>query len=90
MDKINGHSSNIGLSSNQFQGSVTLTQYAKSGDMLMQYVFKDCWPQTFSEIALSYDTASDIETFDITWSYNYYTTFGFNDAADAAFLSDQE
>ena len=90
MDKINGHSSNIGLSSNQFQGSVTLTQYAKSGDMLMQYAFKDCWPQTISEIALSYDTASDIETFDITWSYNYYTTFGFNDAADAAFLSDQE
>ena len=40
----------------------------------MVYTFVDCWPQTVSEIALSYDTASDIETFDITWAYNYYTT----------------
>ena len=40
----------------------------------MVYTFVDCWPQTVSEIALSYDTASDIETFDITWAYNYYTS----------------
>ena len=32
----------------------------------------DCWPQSVSEIALSYDTASDIEQFDVTWSYQYY------------------
>ena len=23
---------------------------------------------------MSYDTASDIETFDVTWAYNYFTT----------------
>ena len=39
----------------------------------MTYEFVDIWPTTLSEIALSYDTASDIEQFDVTWSYNYYT-----------------
>jgi len=91
MDKINGHTNNEGISdSTSWQGSVFLTQYDKSGTMIMQYTFKDAWPQTIAEVALSYDTASDIEVFDITWAYNYYTTAGFEHAADAAFLSDQE
>ena len=91
MDILNGHKDNSGVSdSSTFYGTVNLTQYAKTGEMLMQYRFNDCWPSTISEIALSYDTASDIETFDITWSYNYYETFGFNNAADAAGMSDAE
>ena len=40
------------------------------------YEFVDCWPTAISEIALSYDTASDIEQFDVTWAYNYYTLQG--------------
>ena len=40
----------------------------------MSWTFVDCWPQTISEIALSYDTASDIEQYDVTWAYNYYTS----------------
>ena len=75
MDGINTHVGNIGSTNNaDWQGTVTLTQYSKNGDSLMVYTFVDCWPQTVSEIALSYDTASDIETFDITWAYNYYTS----------------
>ena len=75
MDSINTHVGNISHSDNtSWQGTVSLTQYSKEGDALMVYTFEDCWPQTISEIALSYDTASDIETFDITWAYNYYTT----------------
>ena len=75
MDGINTHVGNISYSDNaSWQGTVTLTQYSKEGKSLMVYTFEDCWPQTVSEIALSYDTASDIETFDITWAYNYYTS----------------
>jgi len=74
MDKINSTSDNYGYadSSSGF-GSVTLTQYDKEGKSLLTWTFEDCWPQTISEIALSYDTASDIEQFDVTWAYNYYT-----------------
>ena len=83
MDKINGHVDNVSsleTSTSDFMGKYsgkgTLTQYPKSGSLAAKILstveFIDMWPQTVSEIALSYDTASDIEQFDVTWSYNYY------------------
>jgi hypothetical protein len=74
MEAINGAEDNIGYSdSTSMYGDVKLTQYSKDGESLMTWTFVDCWPQTISEVAMSYDTASDIETFDVTWAYNYYT-----------------
>ena len=73
-NKINNTAGNVGFSdSTSAFGSVTLTQYNKTGSSLLSWTFIDAWPQTISEVALSYDTASEIETFDITWAYNYYT-----------------
>ena len=83
MDKINGHVSNVsGLETEtgnfmgKYSGEGQLTQYSKAGgaatNKLSTVTFVDLWPQTVSEIALSYDTASDIEQFDVTWSYNHY------------------
>ena len=43
-------------------------------DTLLKWFFVYIWPQTISEIALSYDTASDIEQYDVTWAYNYNTS----------------
>jgi len=72
--EINNTAGNIGHSNNfSGFGSVVLTQYNKVGKSLLTWTFVDCWPQTIAEIAMSYDTASDIETFDVTWAYNYYT-----------------
>ena len=73
MNRINNTGTNYGYSDNSSGfGEVTLTQYDKTGRSLLTWTFVDCWPQTISEVALSYDTASDIETFDVTWAYNYY------------------
>ena len=77
MNEINGHSTNLTDlldTTGGWQGTGTLTQYSKDGKSLMVYTFEGLWPQTITEIALSYDTVSDIETYDVTWSYNYYTT----------------
>ena len=74
MGAINGTGTNYGYSdSTSGFGTVTLTQFSKTGTSLLKWEFVDAWPQTVSEIALSYDTASDIEQFDVTWAYNYYT-----------------
>ena len=81
MDKINGHVDNKSSLENEnknFMGKYsavgTLYQYAKDGETILSVVeFVDLWPQSVSEIALSYDTASDIEQFDCTWAYNHYT-----------------
>ena len=74
VDVINSTGGNLGYSdSTSGFGTVTLTQFSKTGKSLVSWEFVDAWPQTVSEIALSYDTASDIEQFDVTWAYNYYT-----------------
>ena len=80
MDLINGHVSNessLEGSTADFMGKYsakgTLSQYAKDGTTTLSTVnFIDMWPQSVTEIALSYDTASDLEQFDVTWSYNHY------------------
>ena len=75
MNAMNTHVANVGFSNNNdWAGSLTLTQYSKDGESLMSWTFVDAWPQTVAEIALSYDTASDIEQYDVTWAYNYYTS----------------
>ena len=83
MDKMNGHVSNKGFSNNtDWVTDLELIQYSKDGEHLMFYEFIDCWPQTLAEIPLSYDTASDLEQFDVTWAYNYYTTGDVTDVID--------
>ena len=80
MDKINGHVDNVssleGETTNfmgKYSGTGTLFQYAKDGTTTLSEIkFVDMWPQSVTEIALSYDTASDLEQFDVTWSYNHY------------------
>ena len=77
MDNINTTVDNEGFSDNDsWAASASLRQYGKDGNALIDYDFWDIWPTTISEIALSYDTASDIEQFDVTWAYNYYTQTG--------------
>ncbi len=82
MDKINSHvynKSSLESATGNFMGKYsstgTLKQYNKAGDTapLSTVDFVDMWPQTVAEIPLSYDTASDLEQFDVTWAYNHYT-----------------
>ena len=80
MDKINGHVDNVSSLEEEttnfmgkYSGTGTLFQYAKDGTTTLSEIkFVDMWPQCVTEIALSYDTASDLEQFDVTWSYNHY------------------
>ena len=80
MDQINGHVDNVssleGETTNfmgKYSGVGTLFQYAKDGTTTLSEIkFVDMWPQSVTEIPLSYDTASDLEQFDVTWSYNHY------------------
>ena len=85
MAMINGHNDNKArYTASNWKVQGTLKQYAKDGVMLMNFKFNGMWPQTLSEIALSYDTASDIEQYDVTWAYDWYEIA----AGDAASLQD--
>jgi len=77
MEFINNTTSNKSKASADFgTGTAQLIHYQKDGSKTMTYQFEEIWPTAISEIALSYDTASDIEQFDVTWAYNYYTFTG--------------
>ena len=77
MEQINGTISNESKATADFgTGTAQLIHYQKDGTATMTYQFEEIWPTAISEIALSYDTASDIEQFDVTWAYNYYTMSG--------------
>ena len=71
--------SNTGGAWGKYAGTAELLQYGKNGKLLLKVIFIDCWPQSISEIALSYDTASDLEQFDVTWSYQHYKIQGHGD-----------
>ena len=78
MNAINGTNDNgldAGINTaNGFGGTVKLIQYGKSSTTAIHTItFVDCWPTTVGEAPVSYDTASDILQFDVTWAYNYYT-----------------
>ena len=78
MELINSHKDNfreIGWSSiGSYTGTLQVKQLSKEdvGDV-KTYVFKDAWPSSCAEIPLSWDT-NDIQTFAVTWEYNYWTS----------------
>ena len=45
----------------------------KKAGKLAQIEFTDIFPPTLGEITLSFDSVSEIEQFDVTWAYQYYT-----------------
>ena len=87
MELINSHVGNIrdasfGPEMGSEWSTGTLTQYDKSGSSILSVSFTGLWPQTISEIALSYDTMSDIEQFDVTWAYQHYNIVGKKNITD--------
>ena len=91
MNHINSHADNktsANFADTDWRSTAELTQYGKDGSPLQTYTFFDIWPMTLAEIALSYDTASDLEQFDVTWAYNYYQMSGQGGAASLDEIQD--
>ena len=85
MQKINSHVENVRTYDGQMGADWAegqLVQYDKGGELLLTVKFVGLWPTTLAEIPLSYDTMSDIEQFDVTWAYQYYTIDGFTPITD--------
>ena len=57
------------------RGATAATGTASEGEssILRSYKFFDVFPVTVGEIALSYDTTDQLEEFDVTFRYQYFT-----------------
>mgnify|MGYP003586165174 CR=1 FL=1 len=63
--------SNGTIQPSQYQSGMVVHQLDRNETVLKSYDFFDAYPTSVGQIALSYDNPN-IETFDVTFVYNYY------------------
>jgi len=57
-----------------YQSDMNVNQLDRNGAVVKSYKFIDAYPVEIGAIALDYETGNQIETFDVTFQYNYWTT----------------
>jgi hypothetical protein len=74
MNGMNNLDENTGLVNvSDYTAQITVEQLDRDDNILKAYVLRNCMPTAISAIELSYDTANEIETFDVTWRYTSFS-----------------
>ena len=76
MAGINSHEENkrhLGTAFGSETAELALSVMDPTGTVQQTYTFANAWPTTIDPIELSWDTASDIEEFGVTFAYQYFT-----------------
>ena len=84
MNYINDVNSNISVGGSaagditSYMGQMQVVQFGRGAENeeLRSYTLLNCWPTVIAPIELSWDTRSEIETFDVTWRYTEFTATG--------------
>jgi len=72
---LNRHVSNVrdpNLSAENYKTDLEVIQYGKDGSAIRSYMIVGAFPTSISAIGLSWDSASAIEEFSVTFSYDYW------------------
>ena len=59
-----------------YKSQATITQYGKQGQILRTYNFTGLFPINIAEIATDWSSTDDLERFDVTFQYDYWTVSG--------------
>jgi len=57
-----------------YQSDMRVEQLDRNGAILKTYTFKDAYPIDIGAISLSYSSDNQIESFGLTFQYNYFTS----------------
>jgi hypothetical protein len=57
-----------------YQVDMAVNQLDRNGAQVKTYKFVDAYPIAIGAIGLDYETTNQIETFDVTFQYNYWTS----------------
>ena len=57
---------------NSYKTDMNVIQYGKDGELIRQYDIIGAFPTTVSDIQLDWDTTNQIETFTVTFAYDYW------------------
>ena len=73
MNGINSMSDNSGLENPaDYMVDATVDQMDRADNKIKTYTMRGIWPTTLTEIALGYDQNDAVETFDVTWRYQFF------------------
>ena len=74
---INDFALNTGTSNPaDYQADLIVEQLDRDDTILKSYIFRNAYPLTIGDIALSSAEAGEIETFEVTWRYQHYEPSG--------------
>ena len=77
MNGINDLQTNTGVTNvTEYTADMVVQQLDRDDAVLKQYTLTSCWPTAISAIDLNMETASEIETFEITWRYTSFNAEG--------------
>ena len=75
MAAINSHEGNI-TSGADYKNQAQITQFAKTGSPLRTYNFNGLFPTNIGEITMDWNTVDEIETFEVTFQYDWWNVAG--------------
>ena len=75
MNGINALSDNSGLENpSDYQVDAFVDQLDRAGSVIKSYTFRGLFPQTIAPIELGYDQNDAVETFEVTYRYQFFET----------------
>tara|TARA_Y100000593_G_scaffold93907_1_gene190561 strand:+ start:23313 stop:23954 length:642 start_codon:yes stop_codon:yes gene_type:complete len=72
MDRINGNTTNKSTATGSYLQDLEVHQYAKTGEIVRKYILVGAWPSAVGEVALDWAEASTIQTFDVSWQFQWW------------------
>ena len=80
MASINSHEGNVTqagtASASEYKAQAQITQYSKTGAPLRTYNFNGLFPTSIGEITMEWNTVDEIETFEVTFAYDWWNVAG--------------
>ena len=77
MASINSHLGNVsGAIPGGYKNQAQITQYGKAGNAVRTYNFNGLFPTNIGEITMDWNTTDEIETFEITFQYDWWDITG--------------
>lgn len=67
-DAVRGESAATG----GYKGTAVVQHYAKTGEIIKQYLFQNIFPVNIDEMTLDWDASNQVQTFGVTFAYDWW------------------
>lgn len=72
MNRLESNVRDSAIDTELYKSDFQIAQYAKTGEKIREYTMYGAFPTTIGEIGLDWDSQNSIETFPVTFAYDYW------------------